>query len=142
MEQPTPRVEELRTRCEALKVQLSQVGDFRPGSMVERYRRCGKAGCHCAQPGARGHGPCWSLTHALAGKTVTHVIPAGALEQTRAQLEEYRRFRALARDLVETSERLCAALLATPQAASEKEAAKKGGSPRSSPRKSVGKSKR
>ena len=125
-----------------MKAQLSQVGDFRPGSLVERYRRCGKTGCHCARPGARGHGPCWSLTRAVEGQTVTPVIPAGAVEQTRRQVEEQRRFRALARERVEASARLCEARLASPLAASEEEAAKKGGSPQSSPRKSLAKSRR
>jgi len=142
MIQPAAGVEELRARCEALKLQVSQVGALRPGSLVERYRRCGKANCHCARRGAKGHGPCWSLTRTVAGKTVTRVIPAHAVEQTRAQLQEHRRLRALAHELVETSERLCEALLATPQAAAEEEAVKKRGSQNSSGRKSPAKSRR
>jgi hypothetical protein len=82
------------------------------------------------------------LTRAVAGKTLTHVIPAGQVERTRRQVEEHRKFRALARELVETSERLCEALLATSQAASEAEAAKKGGSQKSSRRRSLAKSRR
>jgi len=136
------RVEELRKRCDALKAQLAQIGDFRPGSLVERYRRCGKANCHCAKPGARGHGPSWSLTRAVKGKTVTRVIAASAVERTQRQLEEHRRFRELMRELVETNERLCAAIVADPQAASQEEAAKKGGSAKPSPRKSSRKSRR
>jgi hypothetical protein len=142
MNQPARGVEELRGRCEALKRQLSEVAELRPGSLVERYRRCGKANCHCAQPGARGHGPCFSLTRTVEGKTVTHVIAADGVEQTRRQLEEYRRFRALVHALVETSERLCQALLATPAAASEAEAAKKRGSRNSSTARSPAKSRR
>ncbi|MBI4081685.1 MAG: hypothetical protein HY423_03650 [Candidatus Lambdaproteobacteria bacterium] len=64
----------------------------------------------------------------MAGKTVTRVIPAAAVERTRQHLEEYRRFRELMRDLVETSERLCEASVSAPEAASEEEAAKKRGS--------------
>jgi len=129
---------ELLKRREALKRELGEIGDMRPGSLVGRYRRCGKPTCHCAAEGSEGHGPSWSLTRAIEGKTVTKIIPAGtAVDQTRAQIVEYRRFRGLARDLVEVSERLCAAKLG--EAASEEEAAKKGGSkrrskPRSSPR--------
>ncbi len=131
------RTQQLRARRDQLKAQLGEVGDLRPGSLVERYRRCGKPNCHCAGKGADGHGPSWSLTREVAGKTVTTVIPAAAVEQTRQQVTEYKRFRTLARDLVETSEQLCEAQLRTPEAAS-KEAAKKGASkrrsrPRSSP---------
>lgn len=128
MPSPADRVRELRERREGLKARLAEIGDFRPGSLMGRYRRCGKAGCRCAKPGAEGHGPSWSLTRAVGGKTVTRVIPSGAVEQTRRQLDEYRRFRTLMRELVETSEQLCDASVSAPKAASEEEAAKKGGS--------------
>src|SRR5450756_2271396 len=80
----------LRDRCDTLKSQLAHVGDLRPGSLVERYRRCGKPNCHCAGKGAGGHGPSWSLTREVAGKTVTTVIPAAGVEQTRQQIAEHR----------------------------------------------------
>ena len=130
MPSPTDR-EQLRRRCDELKVRLAEVGDFRPGSLVERYRRCGKSECHCAGKGAAGHGPSWSLTREVGSKTVTRVIPPGAVEQTSRQLAEHKRFRGLTRELVETSEQLCDALLEA-TAATSQEAAKKGGSKRRS----------
>lgn len=75
-----------------LKLQLAVLNDLRPGSLVERYRKCGKPGCRCAQPGAMGHGPSYSLNHGVAGKTVTKIIPANYVEQTRKQLLEHRAF--------------------------------------------------
>ena len=132
-------VRKLKRQREEVKAKLSSVGDRRPGSLVGRYRKCGKANRHCAAAGETGHGPSWSLTRDLQGKTVTRVIPAGAaVERTREQLDEHRRFRAWSRELVEISEKLCDAQLQTPGAASD-EAAKKGGSkrpsrPKSSPR--------
>jgi hypothetical protein len=126
-------VQKLEQRRAALKVTLAEVGDLRPGSLVERYRRCGKAGCHCAGEGAEGHGPSWSLTREVGGKTITRVIPPDAVPRTRAQIAEYRRFRAVVRELVETSEHLCDAKLAVPDAAAL-EGAKKGGSTRGSRR--------
>ncbi len=135
---PPDRARQLRDRRDRLQTDLAQVGDLRPGSLVERYRRCGKSNCHCAHKDATGHGPSWSLTREVAGKTVTTIIPAGAVEQTRQQLAEYQRFRRLGKELVETSERLCDAQLLAPEAASP-EAVKKRGSarpsrPQSSPR--------
>ena len=123
----------LRDRCDTLKAQLAHVGDLRPGSLVERYRRCGKPTCHCAGPGAEGHGPSWSLTREVAGKTVTTVIPAGAVEQTRQQIAVHKRFRALAKALVEASARVCDAQLRTPEAAQEG-GSRRRSKPRSSPR--------
>ena len=135
------QVQQLHRRRNELRASLAEVGDFRPGSLVERYRRCGKTGCRCAGKGAAGHGPSWSLTREVGGKTVTRVIPPGAVEQTRRQLAEHRRFRGITRELIETSEQLCDALLAAPEAAS-RETAKKGGSKKPSRRSSPPRSKR
>jgi hypothetical protein len=120
-------VEALEAKLAALRPLLGAVADMRPGSLVERYRACGKSGCRCAKEGAPGHGPSWSLTREVAGKTVTRVIPPSAVEMVRAHIQEHKRFRAIVRELVETSERLCDARLMQTDAASQ-EAAKKGAS--------------
>lgn len=135
------RLGQLRRQRDELKARVAEVADLRPGSLVERYRRCGKGGCHCAEKGAAGHGPSWSLTREVGGKTVTRVIPAGAVAETREQIAEHRRFRALVRELVETSEQLCDAKLEAGEATSD-EAAKKGASKKPSTRKSRPRSKR
>jgi hypothetical protein len=124
--------QELEHRRARLRERLTSVGDLRPGSLVGRYRKCGKPGCHCAQPGARGHGPSWSLTQAVGGKTVTTIIPAGpAVARTEVQIAEYRRFRRLARAFIAVSAQLCDAQLRAPGAAAPA-AAQKGGSRRPS----------
>jgi hypothetical protein len=133
-------IEELTRKVAELRVALSQTADMRPGSLVQRFKVCGKPTCHCAREGDPGHGPSWSLTHAVAGKTITRVIPHNAVDATQAQIAEYKHFRVTARDLVEASERLCDARLVQRGAAS-KEAAKKGASKRRSRRKSSQKSK-
>lgn len=102
----------LQLRRDQIKAQLAQIGDMRPGSLVERYRKCGKSSCHCARKDSRGHGPSFSLTRPVRGKTITRIIPKGeAVEQTRSQLAEYRRFRELVRQLVDVSEQICEAEL-------------------------------
>jgi hypothetical protein len=45
------------------------------------------------------------------GKTVTKIIPPAAVEQTQKQIAEYKRFRELARDFVDVSEKVCDAQL-------------------------------
>jgi hypothetical protein len=98
----------LRLKSDQLTTAIAQIGDMRPGSLVARYRRCGKTSCHCAKKGARGHGPSYSLTHPVAGKTITHIIPAGlAVEVTQRQLNEYHRFRELVQQLIRVSEQIC-----------------------------------
>ncbi len=137
---PNETSQQLEERRAVLKRQLSDIGDMRPGSLVERYRRCGKANCHCSAPEADGHGPSWSLTRAVRGKTVTRIIPAASVDRTREQIEEYQRFRILIRELVEISERLCDARLRASEPDSGQEAAQKGGFRRSSKRRSSRKS--
>jgi len=106
---PTPSdLTALQLQRDQLKSQLSQIGEMRSGSLVARFRKCGKPTCHCAKKGVRGHGPSYSLTRPVAGKTVTRIIPAGpAVEQTRLQLEEYHRFRQLIQQLLNVSEQIC-----------------------------------
>ncbi len=132
-------VAEVERRWEAVRAALGAVGELRPGALVGRYRPCGKPTCHCAQPGDPGHGPCWSLTRVVGGKTVTKVIPAAAVERTQRQIAEHRRFRALARELVEVGEQLCDARL---KGAASEEAAQKGGSGRPSKRRRAARSQR
>jgi hypothetical protein len=122
----------LQLQRDQLKSQLSQIGEMRPGSLVARFRKCGKPSCRCAKKGAQGHGPSYSLTRPVAGKTVTRIIPAGpAVEQTRQQLEEYHRFRQLVQQLLSVSEQICDWQLRRPEA--EREAIKKN-SARRTPR--------
>ena len=47
----------LAARRKELLAQIAQLGDLRPGSLVERYKVCGRTSCWRAQPGIRGHGP-------------------------------------------------------------------------------------
>lgn len=121
----TENIEELERRRDALIGQLAAVGDLRPGSLVEMRRKCGKPRCHCARPGDPGH-PGWVLTRRVRGRTVTRGVPRAALEETRAQVAEHRRFRDLSRRLVEASEDLCRARLKAGRDAGRD--AQKGGS--------------
>lgn len=119
-----PTIAELEKRREELRGRLAATGEMRPGSLTGRLRRCGKPNCHCAREGAAGHGPSWSLTRVVGGKTVTRIIPKSAVELTRQQIAEYRAFRDLSRELIEVNERLCDARLRAQRA--RREAEKRG----------------
>ena len=137
----TPDLQELETRRDDLRQQLASIGDLRPGSLVARYRKCGKPYCRCARDGSRGHGPSWSLTRQVAGKTVTRIIPPDAVAQTQAQLAECQRLRRLAGELIEVSDALCQTRLSAERGGAA-EAAKKGASRTGSRPRSTLKSKR
>ena len=125
MPDSTTTAEVLLLRRDHLRALLSDMGDMRPGSLTERYRKCGKPSCRCARKGAPGHGPSYSLTHAVKGKTVTRIIPQGpAVERTRRQIAEYQRFRAVVRELVAVSEQLCDLQLRPTESAAPEEVKK------------------
>jgi hypothetical protein len=97
--------------------ELSQVGDFRRGSLNEVWRRCGKANCACAQPGHPGHGPQYNLTRSVAGKTVArHLRPGPELEKIRREVAGYERFRTLVGQVSEVNEAICDARPLAPPA--------------------------
>ena len=124
----TPSIEELTRRRDSLREALAEVGDVRPGTLVEITRKCGKPTCRCARPGEPGH-PGWALMRQVRGRTVTRGVPRAALELTEAQIAEYKRFRDLSREFVEASEALCRARLKAGRGGGR--AAQKGGSARS-----------
>ena len=98
--------------------ELSQLGDFQPGSISSVTRRCGKPNCHCAQPNHPGHGPHRQLTQKIAGKTVTQYLSsASAVRKAEKEIAEFRRFQALAQELIEVNQKICRLrLLATEEA--------------------------
>ncbi|MCY3769404.1 MAG: hypothetical protein OXG56_08590 [Gammaproteobacteria bacterium] len=100
----------LESQRESILQQLAEIGDFRPGSLSQRFRRCGKPSCHCAQDDSPGHGPNWILSRKRRGQqSVSHLVPDEALEATRDHLEQYRRFDELVDQLVEVNDALCQA---------------------------------
>ena len=118
MPTPTPAAEALAARRQDLLQQLAALGDLRPGSLVESYRKCGKPNCRCAAADHPGHGPRWILTHAVHGKTRTRTIPADQLDATRAQIAECQRLRRLVAELIEVSDQACQAKLEAERPAS------------------------
>jgi hypothetical protein len=61
------------------------------GSLVTRYRRCGKPTCHCAQ--SRGHGPAHYLVVTLKpGKTEQILLSEAMLPVARQFLDNYKRW--------------------------------------------------
>ena len=95
-----------KDRSETLE-EMRSLGDLRRGSLMERYRPCGKPNCHCKQPGSRGHGPTYSLTYKEGGKTRMETIPAHRVAEVRVQLENRRRFGELSRRFLEINEKIC-----------------------------------
>ena len=61
------------------------------GSLLTRYRRCGKPTCHCAR--TKGHGPAHYLQVALKpGKTQQILLSEEMLAVARRMVDNYRRW--------------------------------------------------
>lgn len=88
--------------------QISELGDFQPGSITNSSRTCGKTGCHCAKPNDLGHGPHAQLTQKVHGKTVTQNLPSqAALRKAEGEVAEFRRFQTLTGELVDINRKIC-----------------------------------
>src|SRR6202051_584087 len=122
----TTNLRALRDKRAQIAARLADIDDLRPGVLTARFRKCGKPNCHCAQKDSPGHGPSYSLTHRVGGKTVTQVIPQGpAVERAKAQIAEYHRFRNLVRELILVSEQICSAQVRNAETLPASEAKKK-----------------
>ena len=122
-----------------LVTELADVIPMRRGSVSERTIKCSKPGCACAQDPKARHGPYFSFTHAVGGKTQSRFLTAEEADLVRQQIDAGRKFRGRVDALWEASEQWADSQLADLSASSGE--AKKGGSKRVSKTKSPKKSK-
>jgi hypothetical protein len=89
---PTPT---LRQRREALVKQLGRLEPFiLRGSLIERFKRCGKPGCKCAQ--GPGHGPKYYLSVSQPGaRPEMDYVPVEYSQQVSQYLHNFQQVRQL-----------------------------------------------
>ena len=112
-------LDELERRRAQLYEQLAGTGDFRPGSVNQTWRRCGKPNCACAQPGHPGHGPRYLWTRSAGGRTRSRQLAAAELDKVRREIADYKQFVAVTEQIVEVNEAICEARPAPPAAAGD-----------------------
>ena len=78
---------------------LAEAGPVLAGSIVERWTRCGTAGCHCRGDPPRLHGPYPQWNRSVGGRTVTHLLSAEQLGRYQPRIEAARRLRQLLGEL-------------------------------------------
>lgn len=73
---------------------LAQLPDLRQilrGSLVTRYRRCGRANCHCASKKDPGHGPVYYLMVTVGrGQTLQIYVPKQHKAAVESWIENFR----------------------------------------------------
>jgi hypothetical protein len=122
-----------------LVTELADAKPMRRGSLSERTMKCSKPGCACAEDPKARHGPYYSLTHAVGGKTRSRYLTAEQVDLVRQQIDAGHEFRGHVDALWEACEQWADSQLAGVSASSGE--AKKGGSRRISKTKSPRKSK-
>jgi len=126
-------------RVRQLVTELADAKPMRRGSLSERTMKCSKPGCACARDPKARHGPYYSLTHAVKGKTRSRFLTAQQAHLARQQVDAGRQFRGRVDAWWEACEDWADHQLADLAASSEED--KKGGSQRTSRTKSPRRSK-
>jgi hypothetical protein len=129
---------EIPVPVRTLAAQVAAPTPMRRGSLSERYVKCSKPGCACAERPTARHGPYYSLTRTVGGRTQSRFVPAAQVPRVRQQIAAGQQFRRHVDAFWEACERWADAQLDAPAAAAPA-AAEKGGSrrpsrPKSSPR--------
>lgn len=101
---------ELERRRSELWTEISEVGDFRPGSITATQGRCGNPNCRCHQPDQPPHGPNLRLTYKVQGKTVTESLATPAAQRkAQEEVDAFRHYQELSRDYIEVNSQICRA---------------------------------
>ena len=104
---PDPLTPLLDNRSALLR-QITEMGDFQPGSITSATRRCGKPTCHCAKPHDSGHGPHFQLTQKVDGKTITQNLPSpAAVHKAESEIAAFRKFQTLTGEWVDVNRKIC-----------------------------------
>jgi len=95
----------LRKRRNALLRQLPPLQSVLRGSLIERYKRCGKPGCKCAD--GPGHGPKYYLSVSYPGlRPQMDYVPQELYPQTAEFLANYHRAREILEAICEINREL------------------------------------
>jgi hypothetical protein len=102
-----PTARQRRTRQRLTTAITDLLGDNEtfalPGSITERFTRCGKTTCRCNADPPQLHGPYLQWTRTEHGKTVTRLLTPDQAERYRPWIDNTRRLRELLRELEDLS---------------------------------------
>ncbi len=124
-----------------LAAQICELRPMRRGSVSQRYVRCNKPGCPCRDRDDARHGPYYSLSRVVKGRTQSRWLSAEQAVIVRQQVEAGQQFRKDIEAYWQVCERWSDAQVEAPEAVSQ-EAAQRGGSKRPSTRRSGPRSRR
>jgi hypothetical protein len=95
----------LRRRRRQLLKQLPDLETLLRGSLIERYKRCGKPGCKCAN--GPGHGPKYYLSVSIpGGQPQMDYVPQVDYPDVAERLANYHRVREIIEEICEINREL------------------------------------
>jgi len=99
---------ELEKKRDRLLREIQNLGDMRSGSLSIRYQKCSKSPCVCDDPKHPGHGPIYSFSTVINGKTRIKNYKVGPeLDKLHREIENYQTFKRLSQELIVVSNRIC-----------------------------------
>jgi len=96
MTPPTPQDEHHR---QAILDLIATLGFCLPGTLTERHTRCSSPGCRCRSNPPQLHGPYYSWTRKIDGKTVTRTLTPEQADRYAPWFNDARRLRTLSAEL-------------------------------------------
>ena len=88
----------LRRRRRSLLGNMPSLERIMRGSLIERYKRCGRPGCHCAK--GRGHGPKVYLSVSVSGeRPQMDYVPNARGEEVRELVENFNKAREILNEI-------------------------------------------
>lgn len=129
-------------KVQAAVAVLAEPRPMRRGSLSERYMKCGKRACSCCEKAEARHGPYFSLTRAVGGKTSSRYLTAQQAEIARQQIEAGQEFRTQVEDYWQACEAWAESGLEAAGVDAHKAEEEKKGSKRTSKRRSRPRSRR
>lgn len=94
-----PDAARLRQRKFQVLRRFSLPDDLLPGTLTETHTRCGKSGCHCADPKDAGH-TAWTLTFMSNGQRRVERIPKEWVEVVAQRVRAGREFQDAVREVL------------------------------------------
>ena len=102
------KLSELEREKDKLLRKIQDIGDMRSGSLSIRYQRCSKSPCVCDDPKHHGHGPIYSFSTIIDGKTKIKNYKLGPeLDKLQREIENYQTFKKQSQDLIAISNQIC-----------------------------------
>ena len=94
----------LKQKRKKLVDELKLSKDMLQGTLVEKYLKCGKAGCKCNR--GEKHGPKYYLSYKLDGVTKMLYIPSKMLSEVKNQSCLYKKFKKAGKQISDINKQL------------------------------------